>query len=167
MGFCPSRKPLLSRKPILIFFFPSMFFCLSSLQCMKSPPRLPLPTPSLSLRPTTCAASPLFPLFFFLFRAVYEVSSDASLADAIALLEAHNLRCLPVRNARDPHSPDWDRRYLGVIDHSGIMLWVFSEASIPQLCSSGIPELCTAVVWQSCSTGVSQSSVPQWYARVV
>lgn len=64
-----------------------------------------------------------FPLW-----AVYEVSSESSLSDAISdVLEAHNLRCLPVRNAKDPHSPEWSRRYLGVIDHSGIMLWVFSE----------------------------------------
>ncbi|CAI7824676.1 unnamed protein product [Closterium sp. NIES-53] len=104
-------------------------------------PRPPLPSlPPLSPLPPVAPAPLLFshppPFSAFLSRsaatwrrAVIEVASDASVADAIHLLSRHGILSAPVRNVDAPADSSWIDRYLGLLDFAGIVLWVLGRVS--------------------------------------
>eukprot|EP00271_Cylindrocystis_brebissonii_P006165 TRINITY_DN187_c0_g1_i1.p1 TRINITY_DN187_c0_g1~~TRINITY_DN187_c0_g1_i1.p1 ORF type:complete len:377 (-),score=77.97 TRINITY_DN187_c0_g1_i1:41-1171(-) len=61
---------------------------------------------------------------------VVEISSDASIVEAVQLLSQHNILSVPVRRAGVEDGPDisWADRYLGMLDFSAIVLWILEQA---------------------------------------
>ncbi|XP_057494398.1 SNF1-related protein kinase regulatory subunit gamma-1-like isoform X3 [Actinidia eriantha] len=61
---------------------------------------------------------------------VIEILADTSIGDAVKILSESNILSAPVRNPDAKNSMDWRERYLGIIDYSAIVLWVFECAEI-------------------------------------
>ncbi|KAI8528489.1 hypothetical protein RHMOL_Rhmol12G0151900 [Rhododendron molle] len=61
---------------------------------------------------------------------VIEILADTSIADAVKILSESNILSAPVRNPDAGNSMDWRDKYLGIIDYSGIVMWVLETAEI-------------------------------------
>eukprot|EP00897_Mesotaenium_endlicherianum_P002960 jgi/Mesen1/2692/ME000167S01840 len=55
---------------------------------------------------------------------VIEISSDASVAEAITVLSHNGIWSAPVRSRNAPRDASWIDRYVGMLDYSGVVLWV-------------------------------------------
>lgn len=59
-----------------------------------------------------------------------EILADTTIADAVKILSESNILSAPVRNPDAGNSMDWRDKYLGIIDYSGIVMWVLETAEI-------------------------------------
>eukprot|EP00897_Mesotaenium_endlicherianum_P002906 jgi/Mesen1/2643/ME000166S01768 len=61
---------------------------------------------------------------------VVEISSDATILEAIQTLSENNILSAPVRNVSVPADKTWSERYLGMVDFPAIVLWVLEQAEL-------------------------------------
>ncbi|PKA57743.1 SNF1-related protein kinase regulatory subunit gamma-1 [Apostasia shenzhenica] len=57
-----------------------------------------------------------------------EISSDASLADAVEALSKNKIFSAPVRNVNAPADASWIDRYIGIIEFAGISVWLLHQS---------------------------------------
>ncbi|XP_057972354.1 SNF1-related protein kinase regulatory subunit gamma-1 [Malania oleifera] len=65
---------------------------------------------------------------------VIEISSDASLAEAVQILSQHKILSAPVVDVSAPADATWMDRYLGIVEFAGIVVWILhqSEGASPR-----------------------------------
>lgn len=56
-----------------------------------------------------------------------EINSDASLAEAVQILSENNVLSAPVRNVEASDDASWIDRYIGIIEFSGIAVWLLHQ----------------------------------------
>jgi CBS domain-containing protein len=64
-----------------------------------------------------------------------DISSDATLAEAVDILSRNRINGAPVRNEEAPEDASWIDRYIGIVEFAGIAVWLLhqSEASAAAL----------------------------------
>lgn len=56
-----------------------------------------------------------------------EISSDASLSDAVETLSKNKILSAPVRNVDAPEDSSWIDRYIGIVEFAGIAVWLLHQ----------------------------------------
>ncbi|KAM7468564.1 hypothetical protein LguiB_016126 [Lonicera macranthoides] len=61
---------------------------------------------------------------------VIEILADTTVADAVKILSESNILSAPVRIEDEEKGMNWRERYVGIVDYSGIVLWVLETAEL-------------------------------------
>lgn len=60
-------------------------------------------------------------------RAVVEIRSDTSLAEAVKLLARNKLLSALVVDVQAPEDASWIDRYIGIVEFAGIVVWILHQ----------------------------------------
>lgn len=61
---------------------------------------------------------------------VIEILANTTVADAVKILSESNILSAPVRIEDEEKGMNWRERYVGIVDYSGIVLWVLETAEL-------------------------------------